>query len=517
MWGFDFALKPEDIMQYVVTNSQMKTAERSCDEGGISYYQMMENAGTRCAEFIAGLVQESARILVMCGSGNNGGDGLVVARLLRGQGRHVAVLLAAGTPRTPDAARNFTLLPEGTPVFSPQELAEAFSGVDCVVDCIYGTGFHGELRDGTAEIIRLANMCRVRVAVDVPSGVNSDTGEMDSRCFRPTHTLVIAAMKAGLLNAPASDILGEISLHDIGIGEECYKENNVAFLTDDSLRRPFPEHGRNTHKGTFGRLVGFAGSLCFNGAAYMCASAALRSGVGLYFAASPVSAVRVMAAGLHEAVYVPLPETADGFVRTSPEMLENIVLPKLESASAVLIGCGLGNSHDTKLLTEFVIKNAACPVIIDADGINSIAGNIDVLKERTGDTILTPHPLEFSRMTGMKVAEIQRSRLEHAREFAKEYGVTLLLKGADTVIAGPDGRACVNARACSGLSKGGSGDVLTGIIGAFAAQGVEPFRAACAGAYCHWKAADILSQRMPAESILPTDIIAALPEVYSQK
>ena len=225
--------------------------------------------------------------------------------------------------------------------------------------------------------------------------------------------------------------------------------------------------------------------------------------------------MKLMAAGLHEAVYVPLPENESGFVKVSQEMLEQTVLPRLKTASAVLIGCGLGNSQDVRELTEFVIRNAPCPVVIDADGINSISGNIDVLKERTGDTILTPHPLEFSRMTGLPVKEIQSDRLNRAASFAKEYGVTLLLKGADTVIAAPDGRVCVNAHACRGLSKGGSGDVLTGIIGAFAAQGIEPFRAACAGAYCHWKAADILTERMPAESVLPTDIIAALPEVYS--
>lgn len=504
-------------MQYVVTNSQMKEAERRCDQSGISYYQMMENAGTRCAEFLMELLPENTRTVVMCGSGNNGGDGLVIARLLREHGRSVSVLLASGTPRTTDAAENLARLPIGTPVYSAEQYREAFRYAGCVVDCIYGTGFHGSLREKPVAILRTANHCAVRVAVDIPSGVNSDTGELDEHCFHPTHTLVIAAMKAGLLNAPASDILGEVRIMDIGIGEHCYEGNHVAFLTDDSLRRPFPPHGRNTHKGTFGRLVGFSGSLCYNGAAYMCASSALRSGVGLYFAASPVSAVKIIAAGLHEAVYVPLPETPDGFVDVDSAVLEEIVLPKFDMASAVIVGCGLGNSENTRRLTEFVIRRAACPVIIDADGINSIAGNIDVLKERTGDTILTPHPLEFSRITGLSVAQIQSDRLNAAKRFAQEYGVTLLLKGADTVIAAPDGRVCVNARACSGLSKGGSGDVLTGIIGAFAAQGVEPFRAACAGAYCHWKAADILCARMPAESILPTDIIAALPEVYSQK
>lgn len=501
-------------MNYVVSNSQMKTAEQRCDAGGTSFLQMMENAGTRCAEFLLKLLPAGARTVILCGSGNNGGDGLVIARLLHENCMEVRVLLVSGEPKTDCAKENYARL-SGVPIYDMSRTEEAVSDVDCAVDCIYGTGFHGKLNESALTAISAAAHCKFRVSVDVPSGVNSDTGEMDERCFKPTHTLIIAAMKRGLLNAPASDILGETALLDIGIGEECYADNNVGFLTDESLRRPFLPHGRNTHKGRFGRLVGFAGSLCFNGAAFMCAKAALRSGAGLYFAASPVSAVKIMAAGLHEAVYVPLPEDNDGFVETSPDMLEQIVLPKLKTASAVLLGCGLGNSNSIRRLTEFVIRNASCPVVIDADGINSISGNIDVLKERTGDTILTPHPLEFSRMTGISVREIQSDRLNRASAFAKEYGVNLLLKGADTVIVSPDGRVCVNAHACSGLSKGGSGDVLTGIIGAFAAQGVEPFKAACAGAYCHWKAADILTRRMPAESILPTDIIGALPEVYS--
>ena len=501
-------------MQYIVTNSQMKTAERRCDESGTSYLQMMENAGKRCAEFLEGLLSQSSQTVILCGSGNNGGDGLVIARHLREYGHNVSVVLAAGAPKTDCAKENYRRL-TGVDIIPTDQAYSALQSACCVVDCIYGTGFHGELNENIAGLITAASGCSLRVSVDVPSGVNSDTGEMDSRCFRPTHTLVLAAMKAGLLNSPAADILGEVRLLDIGIGEPCFEENNIGFLTDESLRRPFPPHGRATHKGCFGRLVGIAGSLCFSGAAFMCAGSALRSGVGLYFAAAPESVVRIMAAGLHEAVYVPLPESADGFIDVTREMLENTLLPKLKSATAVCVGCGLGNFDGTRLLTEFVIKNAECPVIIDADGINSISGNINVLKERTGDTVLTPHPLEFSRMTGLPVKEIQSGRITLARQFAREYGVTLLLKGADTVIASPSGSVCVNAHACSGLSKGGSGDVLTGIISAFAAQGIEPFRAACAGAYCHWKAADILTARMPAESILPSDIIAALPEVYS--
>lgn len=494
----------------------MKTAEQRSDALGVSYRKMMENAGSACAKSIANILHDdvnAGRIVVLCGAGNNGGDGFVIARKLREKGFFADIVLVCGEPKTDCAGVNFMLLSRDW-IYPCEEAHALLGGAVCAVDCVYGTGFHGELSEQTAEVFAAAKQCKYRIAVDVPSGVNSDTGELDERCFKPTHTLIIAALKQGLVNMPAADVLGDTQLLDIGIAEQCYDGNSIGFLTDSSMRRPFPQHGRNTHKGTFGRLVGFAGSLCYNGAAFMCANAALRSGVGLYFAAAPLSAVKIIASALHEAVYVPLPEDSAGFAAVTDDALREIVLPNIKKANAVIVGCGLGCSENTRRLAEFVTRNAECPVIIDADGINSIAENIDVLKERTGETILTPHPLEFSRISGISVGEIQRDRMRKASEFAVKYGVTAVLKGADTVIAAADGRICVNARACSGLSKGGSGDVLTGIIGAFAAQGVEPFTAAASGVYCHSKAAEILCERMPAESILPTDIIAALPEVY---
>lgn len=500
-------------MKYVVTNSQMRTAEQRSDQSGLSYLQMMENAGTACAEYIDRLLPNECRIAVLCGKGNNGGDGYVIARLLHEAGRAVSVLQVLGEPKSDCAVQNLQKL-RNVPVFNGEAAEELLQNSDCAVDCIYGTGFHGLLPKEAADIIASANKCKYRIAIDVPSGVNSYTGELDRNCFQPTRTLVLAAVKKGLLNAPCSDILGEVKLLDIGIADSCYENNHVAFLTDESLRRPFPEYGRNTHKKTLGYLLGIAGSLCFSGAAFMCARAALKSGIGIYFAAAPISAVKIMASDLHEAVYIPLPENDDGFADVTQEMLDRN-LYRLKNVQGVVIGCGLGNSDNTRRLTEFVIKNAPCPVVIDADGINSIAGNIDILKERTGETILTPHPLEFSRMTGISVAEIQSDRIKYAAYFAQKYKVTLVLKGADTVIAAPDGKVCVNAHACRGLSKGGSGDVLSGIVGAFIAQGIEPFKAACAGVYCHWRAGDILSKRLPAESILPGDLIDALPEVYN--
>ncbi len=488
----------------------MKDAERRCFETHISYEKMMENAGTACAKEIARLLSPGMKTAVLCGSGNNGGDGLVIARELTKSGFDTAVILVNGEPRS-DCARSF--FPPAARVYPGDEGKEYLKSADAAVDCVYGTGFHGSLPDNAAELIGLANGASVRVAVDVPSGINSDTGEMDERCFKPTHTLVIAAMKRGLLVPECNDILGEIKLLDIDIPDNCY-EDHLAAIMDDSFRRPFPERKRNSHKGTYGFLLNIAGSFCYSGAAAMSTKSALRSGVGLCALAAPETVVKMLAPVINESTYIPLPETKDGF---ADEKALPIIEGALEKATAVLVGCGMGNSENTRKITEFVIRHAKCPVIIDADGINSISRNIDVLRERTsgtGETILTPHPLEFSRMSGLSVKEIQRGRIEAAVGFSKQYNVITVLKGAYTVVAAPDGSAYVCDKGNAGLAKGGSGDTLSGIIGAMAAQRITPKLAAACGVYCHALAADIALKKFPPEYMLASDVTAALAEVF---
>lgn len=503
-------------MKYVVTNKQMKSAEMNCDRDFISYSEMMLNAGSACAERLAALTEKENRVVILCGGGNNGGDGFVIARRLIERGYSPVVILANRLPRTDCAREHYDILARlGGRILdfseNKAECIRALESADTAVDCIFGTGFHGALPENTAELIALTRNCALRAAVDVPSGVNSDTGEYDENCFRPHITFVLAAMKAGLVLPECADILGDTELLDIGIDESCYSDGYEAKITDDSFRRPFPPRKKSSHKGSFGRLLNIAGSLCYNGAAALSTSSALRSGVGLCTLAAPVSCMKIIAASVNTATFLPLPETADGFIaENSPEIIAE-TLPKMNACS---IGCGLGNSENTRRLTEFVIKNAVCPIIIDADGINSIAANINVLKERKGKTVLTPHPLEFSRISGLPVAEIQRHRIETAKAFAEKYGVILVLKGANTVIASENGEVFVNTCGNAGLARGGSGDVLTGIIAAMLAQGVDPFKAAVSGVYCHALASDILADRLPPESMLPTDIISALPEVY---
>lgn len=502
-------------MAFVVTNAQMKSAEAECDAHFLSYSEMMKNAGNAVAEKIVESTPPCPAA-VLCGAGNNGGDGFVIAERLLEKGYNVRVILVNGTPKIDCAAEFFEKL--------PQSVIRSFNGDEryccdfvrnahLVVDCVFGTGFHGALPEHAARLFDLANERPVRVSVDVPSGTNSDIGEFDARCFKPTKTYILAAFKKGLLEPSAMELLGEFELLDIGIPDGCYKSFE-AVIGDEAQRGVLPKRTAVCHKGTFGRLLNIAGSLQCSGAAVMSTRAALRSGTGLCTLAAPTSVVKALAGSLVENTFLPLPETEDGFLGEKTVDVIAEVLPKM---NAVSIGCGLGNSENTRKITEFVIKNADCPIIIDADGINCISGNIDVLKERTGDTVITPHPPEFSRISGLSVGEIQADRIGAAKQFAREYGVTVLLKGAYSVIAAAGGNeATVNPTGNAALAKGGSGDVLTGMIAAMLAQGVPPYIAASSGAYCHGFAAELLSRTMFPACVLAGDIIEVLPRVYTE-
>lgn len=490
-------------MNYVVTNAQMKAAEAECDGKFLSYSQLMENAGTVAAKYILGYCKGNTRAVVLCGAGNNGGDGFVIAKILREHNVQCEIILANGEPKT-DTSRNFF---DNSAVNYCQDKARCFEIVessDIVIDCVFGTGFRGKLPENITELFIAANKIPLRFAIDVPSGVNSDTGEFDENCFKPTHTIVLAAMKKGLISPSCADILGKVELLDIGINAECYKEYSAIFK--DSAEEVLPKRLPSSHKGSFGRLLNIAGSLNYCGAAAMSTKAALRMGVGLCTLAAPVSVVKMLGSAINETTYLPLPEDENGFIAKGWEEKIADVLPKM---NAIAIGCGLGNSEQTRALTEYVINNASCPIIIDADGINSLSQNIDILKARTGDTIITPHPLEFSRISGLSVAEIQRDRIAAAKAFSEEYGVVVLLKGVYTVIASGN-ELSVNASGNSALAKGGSGDVLTGIIASMLAQGVPAAKAAVEGAYIHGHTADELIKTMPKRRIIASDIIENL-------
>lgn len=497
-------------MKFLVDNSQMKAAESVCNKRYITYSEMMQNAGEALAEGVAGL-SGGEKICVLCGSGNNGGDGFVAAESLIGRGKRVSVVLCCGEPKSEIAREKLSRLP-GENVFSladdRERCFELVKNASVAVDCVFGTGFHGDLPDNIAELFSAANKCPKRVSADVPSGVNSDTGEFDERCFRPQITYSFAALKKCVILPECRDIHGNLVLSDIGIPKDCFEEY-LAEVTDETCARCLPKRLPTSHKGTFGRLLNIAGSVPFSGAAAMSTKAALRTGAGIVTLATPGSVVLALGGSLVESTFLPLSETEDGFVGAGAEEKLQDILPKL---TAVSVGSGMGNSVNTRKMTKFVLKNADCPVIVDADGINSICGNINVLKQRTGITILTPHPMEFSRLCRLSVEEIMRDRRGTAKNFAKEYGVILVLKGANTIITDGE-RVVVNNSGSPALAKGGSGDVLCGVIASLTAQGIEPFRAAVCGVYVHGKAAELNAERIPEACVLAGDLIETLPMV----
>lgn len=503
-------------MQYLVNTEQMKAAEKLCSERHISYHQMMQNAGDAIANRIAKTTQWCETV-ILCGSGNNGGDGFVIAKNLSERMFPVKVILLCKKPKTECAAEFFAELPDEMVLdyeLQTQECKAAIRSAELVVDCVFGTGFHGDLPQHIVDAFAIADNAKLRISADVPSGVNSDDGSIANGCFRPHRTYVVAALKKCCTVPSARDVHGDIELLDIGISEDCFEEY-IALLSDKSFSKCLARRFPTCHKGNFGRMLNIAGSLSYCGAAAMSTRAALRSGVGLCTLAAPVSVVKALCAGVQESTFLPLAETADGFADYT-DAAGNAIGKILPEMTAVSVGCGMGNNENTQQFTEFVIRNAACPVIIDADGINSISDNINVLRKRTGTTILTPHPLEFSRTCGIPVSEIQNNRIDAAKSFAKEYGVILVLKGSETITT--DGESVfVNTSGNPALAKGGSGDVLCGIIAALAAQGQNPLYAAACGVYVHGACADAAASEMEQSCALAGDIIAKLPQVLKQQ
>ncbi len=505
-------------MRLAVTNEQMKRAEKNADESGIPYLQLMKNAGQACFNRITQLADgvKDKNVVVLSGRGNNGGDGIVITDLLLEAGANAVLIFVSDLPKSECARLCYSIYETGLNVslyaHQKENVKRVLENSEMVIDCVFGTGFHGQLDESLSDLFRFINEeCgAMKISIDVPSGCNSDTGEIAENAFRPDFTITLGAVKKGLYSHPCFEHCGVLLLADIGIPQSCY-DGCEAVLTDEMIREFIPERKTVSHKGSYGSLLNIAGSARYTGAALLSTDAALHMGVGLCTLATPARVVNAIASAVPETTYLPLDCGDDGFLNSNgtAELKRFLTDGKF---SAVSIGCGLGNSAETADATEFVIKNADCPVIVDADGLNAISPNINVLKESKKGVIVTPHPAEFSRMTGKTVAQIQSDRISAAKAFAEEYGAVTVLKGVNTVIAAPTGEAFVNTTGNAGLAKGGSGDVLTGIIASLTAQGADLFYGAVLGVYLHGLAADKLGKTKPLYGVLPRDLIAQIAE-----
>ncbi|MBO5089650.1 MAG: NAD(P)H-hydrate dehydratase [Clostridia bacterium] len=471
-----------------------KSEENAVNCGDFSFIKLMDIAGTKAADVILKHYDvKNKKVLVLCGNGNNGGDGFVIANKLMQNGADVSVFLPLGTPKTESALHYFSLLPKNI-------ICNNLSGeFDFIIDAIFGIGLCRSLDEDLISLInKINNMSGVKIAVDIPSGINCDNGEVLGNAFKSDLTITFIAPKPCFYLPTCADYYKTLEIVDIGVTP---LESDVKLLSAPTL----PERPKISHKGTFGTALLICGSYGMAGAAILATRAALKSGVGIAKCLIPKSIYKILTVAVPEAVCLPKMSTLKGGLSAFVN-----IKSALQKTSAVLFGCGLSNTVHTKMLLKKLIKSNSCPLIIDADGINALAGCIDLLKKANAPIILTPHPAEMARLIKSDVKTIEANRITIARNFAKQYNCILVLKGANTLITDPSGKVYFNTLGNSGMATGGSGDVLSGIIVSLLAQGLPPIEAAKAAVYLHSLAADKAAKITGEAGLLPSDIIEAL-------
>ncbi len=502
---------------------------RACDrwaieQQGVPGLELMERAGAAALAALERLSPDGP-VTVFCGKGNNGGDGLVIARLLRAAQRDVSVV-CVGDPQElkGDAQTNLQRLPgagplrldgtpwqaaDGAPAGARQATRELLAPGVTVVDALLGTGFEGEPRGAVAEAIALINDSEAPVlSVDVPSGVDASTGEVAAAAVCAARTPTFHAAKPGLWINPGKTHAGEVEVHDIGIPRGAPQESSIGLITRAVLGE-LPRRRANGTKFTSGHVLVAGGSRGLSGAPMMSARASMRAGAGYVTVCVPASLQAVLAsAGAPELMTRGLPERDGSF---SADALAAVV-EESARGGALALGPGLGRSDGAFEFARALARAAEVPLVLDADGLNAHAGRLGELRARTRETVLTPHAGELARLLETDSAEIERHRLLHARAAAAQAGAVLLLKGDDTLVARPDGLVAVNPGGSPALATAGTGDVLTGVVAALLAQGLDAFTAACAAAMMHARAGREAARKLgAAEGVVASDVIEALP------
>ncbi len=497
---------------------------------GIPSIILMENAGLNVvAAVLSRFWGEGPRgrtALVLAGPGNNGGDGLVAGRHLFNRGARVNILLTAPPESYQgDAAANLKIVTEmGIPcqVFTGEKIAdlkEALVQSDLVIDALFGTGFRGTPQEPVATAIRMVNESGKPVlSIDLPSGLEADTGRVAGECIRARLTVTLGLPKLGLYLEPGASYAGEIVIGDISFPPELRNEDEGNFFLIDQamvasiLPLRLPHH----HKGDYGHVVVIGGSRGYTGALALAGSAALRGGAGLVTAVAPASLYPVLAAKLTEVMTRPAPEASEGggFARSALVALEDL----LGRATVLAVGPGLGQDPETGVFLQKLLKKIRLPVVLDADALNLLAREREfledpVLREQRKRWVLTPHPGEMARLLNLSVSAVQADRVGNAVWASQKWGAIVVLKGARTVIATPEGKVFINPTGNPGLATGGTGDVLTGLLAALIAQGMSPVQAACAGVYIHGLAADRLAAQRGMAGMAAGDLLNEIPYV----
>ncbi len=517
----------------LVTVEEMQALEQ---RAGMPVLELMENAGLAVAQetwLLLGDVHDR-RIVVLAGAGNNGGDGLVAARRLHDWGAKVSVYFLRSRDEDDSNYRQLIErqvainIAENDPDF--ETLTRLLAGAELVIDALLGTGRARPIEGELAKVLkRLAEACGEPVegpsqkfprgirpqllAVDLPTGLDADTGAVDSLCVAADLTVPLGHSKVGLYTSPGAEYTGRVSVADIGIPKELSDDMPYELMDTSSMRSVLPKRPANSNKGTFGRVLVAAGSVNYVGAAALACTSAGRVGAGLVTLACPQTVYPILAGKLTESTFLPLLDVEG---QLSAEAVAPVVHALEQGYEALVLGCGLGQSAYVRAFVHSLLpllqSESLRGVVIDADGLNSLTDY-----EWGGRTnipiVLTPHPGEMARLTGLSVSEIQADRLRVALRFAEQWGVVVLLKGAHTVIVSPDGRAQISPFANPALATAGTGDVLAGAIGGLIAQGLSPFDAASAAVYLHAEAGERLRREIGDAGLLAGDLLPMLPLV----
>ena len=507
-----------------VTAEEMAEMDRTAIEVlGIPGVVLMENAGRGASEVMWTYFPdlEEKRVAVLAGGGNNGGDGFVIARHLWQKRVAVTVyLLKKRESYRGDAKVNLEIIEklglqveEYTENKSLTGLKRKLARTDILVDAILGTGLNAPVRGFYREIIELVNRLeRPVLAVDLPSGLSATSGVPLGACIKASVTATFGLPKVGQLVTPGCVYVGHLEVVDIDLPRSVIEaaEPPRIWLDESDLAPLLRARSLASHKGSFGHVLVVGGSVGKTGAGAMAGLGAARAGAGLVTLAVPTSLHGLMEVKLTEIMTEPLTETTYQTVGTA-------ALPRLRALlkgkQALALGPGLSVDEATVEVVLNLVEHCPCPIVLDADGINALVDHLDVLKKAGAPLILTPHPGEMGRLVRCSAEEVQNQRLSLVQSFSEQYGVTLVLKGARTLIGGAQGRLAINSSGNPGLASGGTGDVLTGLIAGFLAQGLSPFDAACVGVYCHGKAADRLAGRWGDWGMLATDLLPEIPVV----
>ena len=509
----------------LVTAKEMKALDvQAQNDYAMPGILLMDNAAQAVAEAVheALTTLEGERVVIFCGGGNNGGDGLGAARWLQSYGVSVRAFIvgAALDAVQGDAALELAMFTKAggrVEALSTEDdwvLAElAASKADVLVDALLGTGFHGELEGDVLRACELLNKSEKYIlAVDIPTGVNADNGAVCEQAVRADHTVTMALVKTGLLLYPGREYCGDIELADISMPVKLVEEyqSDKYRLTDEIVRELLPLRKANAHKGDAGRVVICAGSPGYTGAAALASDAAVKAGAGLVSLYTPLSSRDVLAIKLTEVMVHGLLERMPGILGGGAA---SDVASSAEAADVLAIGPGLGTSESTQEAVRTILQKITTPVVIDADALTALAGHTEILAAMQAQKVLTPHPGEMARLTGLEIAEIEADRINVAKKYAEQWQAIVVLKGAPTVIGCPNGTVYVNSTGNSSLATGGSGDVLTGIIAGLAAQEISLQEAAICGVYLHGLAAELTGIDI---GLAAGELAALLPQAREQ-